>query len=38
MLYEVITLESQAETDYAANLNSLLDGSCDIIITVGFLT
>jgi len=30
-------LESQAETDYAANLNSLLDGSCDIIITVGFL-
>ena len=30
-------LESQAETDYAANLNSLLDGSCDVIITVGFL-
>ncbi len=30
-------LESQAETDYAANINSLLDGSCDIIITVGFL-
>jgi basic membrane protein A len=30
-------LESQAETDYAANINSLLGGSCDIIITVGFL-
>jgi basic membrane protein A len=29
-------LESQAETDYAANINSLL-GQCDIIITVGFL-
>lgn len=30
-------LESQAETDYDANLNSLLDGDCDLIITVGFL-
>lgn len=30
-------LESQAESDYAANLNSLLDGSCDVIVTVGFL-
>lgn len=30
-------LESQAETDYEANLNSLLDGDCDLIITVGFL-
>lgn len=30
-------LESQAESDYEANLNSLLGGSCDIIITVGFL-
>jgi basic membrane protein A and related proteins len=30
-------LESQAETDYEANLNSLLGGGCDIIITVGFL-
>ncbi|MBU1176390.1 MAG: BMP family ABC transporter substrate-binding protein, partial [Alphaproteobacteria bacterium] len=29
-------LESQAETDYAANINSLL-GNCDIIVTVGFL-
>jgi basic membrane protein A len=30
-------LESQAETDYEANLNSFLDGDCDLIITVGFL-
>ena len=30
-------LESQAETDYEANLNSLLGGQCDVIITVGFL-
>ena len=30
-------LESQSETDYAANLNALMDGSCDIIVTVGFL-
>tara|TARA_B100000900_G_scaffold222182_1_gene188647 strand:- start:1103 stop:2131 length:1029 start_codon:yes stop_codon:yes gene_type:complete len=30
-------LESQAETDYEANLNSLMDGNCDIIVTVGFL-
>jgi len=30
-------LESQAETDYEANLNSLIDGDCDVIITVGFL-
>lgn len=30
-------LESQAETDYEANLNSLIEGGCDIIITVGFL-
>lgn len=30
-------LESQAETDYEANLNSLIEGDCDIIITVGFL-
>ena len=30
-------LESQAETDYDANINSLIDGDCDIIITVGFL-
>ncbi|SEQ44289.1 nucleoside-binding protein [Thalassovita taeanensis] len=30
-------LESQAETDYEANINSLLGGECDLIITVGFL-
>lgn len=30
-------LESQAETDYEANLNSLIEGDCDIIVTVGFL-
>ena len=30
-------LESQAETDYQANINSLVNGGCDIIITVGFL-
>jgi len=30
-------LESQAETDYDANINSLVNGDCDIIITVGFL-
>lgn len=30
-------LESQAETDYEANINSLLGGGCDLIITVGFL-
>ncbi|NND91279.1 MAG: BMP family ABC transporter substrate-binding protein [Granulosicoccus sp.] len=30
-------LESQAETDYDANINSLVNGNCDIIITVGFL-
>ena len=30
-------LESQAETDYEANIVSLLGGQCDIIITVGFL-
>ena len=30
-------LESQAETDYEANINSLVSGGCDVIITVGFL-
>ncbi|PID36696.1 MAG: BMP family ABC transporter substrate-binding protein [Rhodobacterales bacterium] len=30
-------LESQAEVDYEANMNSLLGGDCDVIITVGFL-
>ena len=30
-------LESQAETDYATNIQSFIDQNCDIIITVGFL-
>ncbi|TYB83032.1 BMP family lipoprotein [Maritimibacter fusiformis] len=30
-------LESQAESDYEANLNSLMGGGCDVIVTVGFL-
>lgn len=30
-------LESQAETDYDANINSLIGGQCDIIFTIGFL-
>lgn len=34
---DVRFLESQAETDYEANINSLIEGGCDIIITVGFL-
>ena len=30
-------LESQAEADYEANINSLLGGQCDVIFTIGFL-
>jgi len=30
-------IESAAETDYEANIGSLLGGKCNIIITVGFL-
>lgn len=30
-------LESQAETDYAPNINAFVEGDCDIIVTVGFL-
>jgi basic membrane protein A len=30
-------LESQAETDYAPNIQSWLEEGCDLIITVGFL-
>ncbi|MCD2444113.1 BMP family ABC transporter substrate-binding protein [Agromyces sp. SYSU K20354] len=33
---EPITVESQAETDYAPNLVSLVDQGCDLIVTVGF--
>lgn len=34
---DVRFLESQAETDYEANINSLLGGACDVIFTIGFL-
>lgn len=34
---ETVILESQAETDYAPNIQSFVDQGCDIIITVGFL-
>ncbi|MDO8732859.1 MAG: BMP family ABC transporter substrate-binding protein [Actinomycetota bacterium] len=30
-------LESQAETDYATNIQSFVDQNCNVIITVGFL-
>jgi len=30
-------LESQSETDYEPNLNSLIESKCDVIISVGFL-
>jgi basic membrane protein A and related proteins len=33
---EAITVESNAETDYAPNLTSLIDQGCDLIVTVGF--
>jgi basic membrane protein A and related proteins len=34
---ETIEVESQAETDYASNLQSLVDQGCNTIVTVGFL-
>ncbi len=34
---EAAVLESQAETDYAPNIQSFVDQGCNIIITVGFL-
>ena len=34
---EAAVLESQAETDYAPNIQSFVDQGCSIIITVGFL-
>ncbi len=34
---EAVVLESQAETDYAPNIQSLIDQGCSIIVTVGFL-
>jgi basic membrane protein A len=34
---EAIVLESQAETDYATNIQSFIDQGCSIVVTVGFL-
>jgi basic membrane protein A len=34
---EAVVLESQAETDYATNIQSFIDQGCGIIVTVGFL-
>ncbi len=34
---EAVVLESQAETDYATNIQSFVDQGCGVIITVGFL-
>jgi basic membrane protein A len=34
---EYIEVESQAETDYASNLQNLVDQGCNTIVTVGFL-
>jgi basic membrane protein A len=34
---EAIVLESQAETDYATNIQSFIDQGCGIVVTVGFL-
>ena len=34
---EAIVLESQAETDYAPNIQAFVDQGCNVIVTVGFL-
>lgn len=34
---EIAFLESQAQTDYATNIQQFIDRDCDIIVTVGFL-
>ncbi len=34
---EAVVLESQAETDYATNIQSFIDQGCGIVVTVGFL-
>ena len=34
---EAAVLESQAETDYATNIQSFIDQGCNVIVTVGFL-
>lgn len=36
-LVEGAVLESQAETDYATNIQSFIDQGCGVIVTVGFL-
>ena len=34
---EAVVLESQAETDYAPNIQAFVDQGCSVIVTVGFL-
>ena len=34
---EAVVLESQAETDYAPNIQAFVDQGCGVIVTVGFL-
>jgi len=34
---EIAFLESEADTDYAPNIKTLIEEGCDLIITVGFL-
>jgi basic membrane protein A len=34
---EAVVLESQAETDYAPNIQAFVDQGCNVIVTVGFL-
>jgi len=34
---KIVTVESQAETDYAPNVDALVSQSCDLVIGVGFL-
>ncbi len=34
---EAAVLESQAETDYAPNIQAFIDQGCNVIVTVGFL-
>jgi basic membrane protein A and related proteins len=35
--FEASVLESQAESDFAPNIQSFIDQGCDLIVTVGFL-
>ena len=34
---EALVLESQAETDYATNIQAFIDQGCNVVVTVGFL-